>query len=64
MKTVYIDIKCSGNLTQNHAGIHGPFKDTFQCHIQLRFSKETTAQKRQNNGAKVHHNHCKDIGHI
>jgi hypothetical protein len=37
---LYIDIKCSGNLTQNHAGIHGPFKDIFQCHIQLRFSKK------------------------
>jgi hypothetical protein len=38
MKTVYMDLKCFGNLTQNHAGIHGLFKDIFQCHIQLRFS--------------------------
>jgi hypothetical protein len=41
---------------------------SFQRHFSVSYTAkiqhETTTQTQQNNGAKVHHDHCEDISHI
>ena len=56
-----MNIKCSGNLTQNHARIHGPFKDIFLVSYTALFNKK---RLRRSNDKIVHHNHCDEVGPI
>jgi hypothetical protein len=60
-KAVKMNIKCSGNLTQNHARIHGPFKDIFLVSYTALFNKK---RLRRSNDKIVHHNHCDEVGPI